>query len=57
MNNTKSLENVKYVYYEDLWFLPIKEQFSIMCCWNRKINPYNKKLYYINPKLYYYQQS
>jgi len=51
MNNIKSLENVKYVYYEELWFFTIKEQFGIMCCWERKITPYNKKLYYVNPKI------
>ncbi len=57
MNKIKSLEKIRYIYDEDLWFFTQKEQFSIMCCWTRKINPCSKKMYYINPKISLYQTT
>ena len=53
MNSGSSLEIVKYVYDEDLWFFPPNIQLEIICNWISKINPYNNKLYYINPKCLY----
>lgn len=53
MNNSESLENVKYIYEDDLWFFRPSLQCKIICNWISKINPHNNKLYYINPKLYY----
>ena len=52
MNNDKSLDNVRYVYDDDLWFFPPETQCIIAVNWVSKINPHNKKLYYINPKLF-----
>lgn len=57
MNNDKSLENVKYVYHDDLWFFPADSRSNIISYWVSKINPHNKKLYYINPKIYYHQTT
>lgn len=57
MNSIKSLEKIRYIYDEDMWFFPQKEQFNIMCYWVRKINPHSKKLYYINPNISIYQTT
>jgi hypothetical protein len=57
MNSDKSLESVRYVYDDDLWFFPPKVQLDIMCNWHSKMNPYNNKLYYVNPKIFYFQTT
>ena len=57
MNKMQSLEKVKYIYDDDLWFFPADIQIQIFLYWDSKINLHNKKLYYINPKISLYQTT
>lgn len=50
MNIDKSLDKVRYVYHDDLWFFVPDKQLEIIFNWVSKMNPHNKKLYYINPR-------
>jgi len=53
MNSNNSLDDVKYIYDDDLWFFPPDKQVEIVSIWISKMNPHNNKLYYINPKVFY----
>ncbi len=52
MNSNNSLDDVRYIYDDDLWFFPPDKQIEIVSIWISKMNPQNNKLYYINPKLF-----
>lgn len=52
MNISKTLQNVKYVYDDDLWFFPQEQQLEVLCHWVSKINEHNK-LFYINPQIHF----
>ena len=53
MNSNNSLDDVKYIYDDDLWFFPPDKQVEIVSIWIGKMNPHNNELYYINPKVFY----